>query len=140
MTRRCECSARAKEELIASLGQTFAPETMEVFTENLVAFAEGRRSFTSETVFQTLRGDRLNAIITISYPPPAENVARALVSITDITERKRAEIERERLYEQERAARAEAERMRAVAEAANRSKDRSEERRVGKEGNDGRCA
>ena len=50
-------------------------------------------------------------------------VARALVSITDITERKRAEIERERLYEQERAAREEAERMRAVAEAANRSKD-----------------
>jgi PAS domain S-box-containing protein len=115
--------ARDKEELISSFGQTFAPETMEVFTDNLVAFAEGRRSFTSETVFQTLRGDRLNAIITISYPPPAENVARALVSVTDITERKRAEIERERLYEQERAARAEAERMRAVAEAANRSKD-----------------
>ncbi|MGH9936581.1 MAG: hybrid sensor histidine kinase/response regulator [Blastocatellia bacterium] len=41
----------------------------------------------------------------------------------DITERKRAETERERLYERERAARAEAERMRAVAEAANRSKD-----------------
>ena len=115
--------ARDKEELISSFGQTFTPETIEVFTDNLVAFAEGRRSFTSETVFQTLRGDRLNAIITISYPPPAENVARALVSITDITERKRAEIERERLYEQERAARAEAERMRAVAEAANRSKD-----------------
>jgi signal transduction histidine kinase/CheY-like chemotaxis protein len=115
--------ARDKEELISSFGQTFTPETMEVFTDNLVAFAECRRSFTSETVFQTLRGDRLNAIITISYPPPAENIARALVSITDITERKRAEIERERLYEQERAARAEAERMRAVAEAANRSKD-----------------
>jgi len=115
--------ARDKDELISSFGQTFAPESMEVFTDNLVAFAEGRRSFTSETVFQTLRGDRLNAIITISYPPPAENIAHALVSVTDITDRKRAEIERERLYEQERAARAEAERMRAVAEAANRSKD-----------------
>jgi PAS domain S-box-containing protein len=115
--------ARDKDELISSLGQTFTPETVESFTENLIAFAEGRRSFTSETVFQTLRGDRLNAIITISYPPPADNIARALVSITDITERKRAEVERERHYEQERAARAEAERMRAVAEAANRSKD-----------------
>src|SRR5262245_41059501 len=115
--------ARDKDELISSFTQTFTPETMEVFIDNLVAFAEGRRSFTSETVFQTLRGDRLNAIITISYPPPAENAARALVSITDITERKRAESERDRLYEQERAARAEAERMRAVAEAANRSKD-----------------
>src|SRR5262245_8317184 len=41
----------------------------------------------------------------------------------DITERKRAETEREQLYEQERTARAEAERMREVAEAANRSKD-----------------
>ncbi|HEU0176750.1 MAG TPA: ATP-binding protein [Blastocatellia bacterium] len=115
--------ARDKDELISSFCQTFTPESMEVFIDNLVAFAEGRRSFTAETVFQTLRGDRLDAIITISYPPPAENIAHALVSVTDITERKRAEIERERLYEQERAARAEAERMRAVAEAANRSKD-----------------
>ncbi|MGH9755968.1 MAG: PAS domain-containing sensor histidine kinase, partial [Blastocatellia bacterium] len=115
--------ARDKDEIMSSLSQTFTPETMESFTDNLVAFAECRRSFTSETVFQTLRGDRLDAIITISYPPPAENIARALVSITDITIHKRAEIERERLYEQEKAARAEAERMRAVAEAANRSKD-----------------
>ena len=114
--------ARNKDEMMSSLGQIFTPETMESFIDHMVAFAERRRSFTSETVFQTLRGDRLNAIITISYPP-AENFAPALVSITDITERKRAEIERERLYEQERAARAEAERMRAVAEAANRSKD-----------------
>jgi PAS domain S-box-containing protein len=115
--------ARDKNELFSSFIQTFTPESLEIFAENLVAFAEGRRSFTSETVFQTLRGDRLNAIITISYPPPAENIAHALVSVTDITDRKRSEIERERLYEQERAARAEAERMRAVAEAANRSKD-----------------
>jgi PAS domain S-box-containing protein len=115
--------ARDKDELFSSFIQTFTPESLEIFTENLVAFAEGRRSFTSETVFQTLRGERLNAIITISYPPPAENIAHALVSVTDITGRKRAEVERERLYEQERAARAEAERMRAVAEAANRSKD-----------------
>jgi PAS domain S-box-containing protein len=48
---------------------------------------------------------------------------RATGTVLDITVRKRAEAERERLYEQERAARAEAERMRAVAEAANRSKD-----------------
>jgi PAS domain S-box-containing protein len=49
--------------------------------------------------------------------------ARATGIVVDITERKRAESERERLFEQERTARAEAERMRAVAEAANRSKD-----------------
>jgi PAS domain S-box-containing protein len=115
--------ARDKGEQISSFAQTFTPETMEAFTDHMVAFAEGRRSFTTETVFQTLRGDRLNAIVTISHSTPAENIAHALVSVTDITERKRAEIERERLYEQERAARAEAERMRAVAEAANRSKD-----------------
>jgi PAS domain S-box-containing protein len=121
-TLRMLC-ARDKDELFSSFAQTFTPESMEIFTDNLVAFAEGRRAFTSETVFQTLHGDRLNAIITISYPPPAENIAHALVSVTDITDRKRAEVERERLYEQERAARAEAERMRAVAEAANRSKD-----------------
>ena len=115
--------ARDKGELLSSVDRTFVPESLEAFTENLVAFAEGHRSFAAQTVFQTLRGDRLNAIITISYPPPDENIAHALVTVMDITERKRAETERERLYEQERTARAEAERMRAVAEAANRSKD-----------------
>jgi PAS domain S-box-containing protein len=115
--------ARDKDEMISSFDQIFTPESMELFTDSIVAFAEGRRSFTTETVFQTLRGDRLNAIISVSFPPPADNGAHALVSVTDISDRKRAEIERERLYEQERAARAEAERMRAVAEAANRSKD-----------------
>ncbi|MGH9769293.1 MAG: hybrid sensor histidine kinase/response regulator, partial [Blastocatellia bacterium] len=49
--------------------------------------------------------------------------ARATGTVLDISERKRVEAERERLYEQEKIARAEAERMRAVAEAANRSKD-----------------
>src|SRR5262249_47541760 len=48
---------------------------------------------------------------------------RATGIVLDITERKGAESDRERLFEQERTARAEAERMRAVAEAANRSKD-----------------
>ncbi len=115
--------SRDKSELLSSLGRTFAPESIEIFTENLVAFAEGDRAFVAETVFQTLRGERLNAIISISYPPPEDISARALVSVMDITERKRAETEREHLYEQERAAREEAERMRAVAEAANRSKD-----------------
>ncbi len=50
-------------------------------------------------------------------------VTRIYGAVEDITERKRAEAEHERLYEQERTARAEAERMRVVAEAANRSKD-----------------
>jgi signal transduction histidine kinase/ActR/RegA family two-component response regulator len=115
--------ARDKNELMSSLDRTFAPDSIDVFIDNLVAFAEGRRSFSAETVFQTLQGDSLNAIITISYPLPDENVTQALVTIMDITKRKQAEIELERLYEQEKAIRAEAERMRAVAEAANRSKD-----------------
>jgi PAS domain S-box-containing protein len=53
----------------------------------------------------------------------AGRVTRIYGAVEDITDRKQAEIELERLYEQERAARSEAERMRAVAEAANRSKD-----------------
>jgi PAS domain S-box-containing protein len=83
-------SARSKEELLLSLDKVFLPETHEVFTGELVAIAEGRSFFESETVLQSLKGEKLSVLLTITLPPSAE-FDSILVSITDITERKRAE-------------------------------------------------
>ena len=83
--------AQSKQELLVSLHKIFLPETQEVFAEELIALAEGRISFETETVVQTLRGERLVVLFTITFPPPPCKFDRVLVSLTDITERKRAE-------------------------------------------------
>jgi len=83
--------ARSKDELLVSLDKVFTPETLTVFAGELVAIAEGRTSFESETVLRTLQGDEISVLFTITFPPPPSTLDNALVSITDITERKRAE-------------------------------------------------
>ena len=83
--------ARSKDELLVSLHKVFLPETEEVFAGQLIAIAEGRSSFESETALQTLKGGKLAVLLTITLPPPPTKLNSVLVSITDITERKRAE-------------------------------------------------
>ena len=90
-------AAQSKDELLVSLHKIFLPETHEVFVRELIAIAEGRTSFEYETVVQTLKGDRLAVLFTITFPPQPAELGCVLVSITDITARKRAETELLRL-------------------------------------------
>jgi PAS domain S-box-containing protein len=83
--------ARSKEELLVSRHQVFLPETEDMFAGELVAIAEGRTSFASETVVQSLQGNRLAVLLTMTFPPQPAKLDSVLVSIMDITERKRAE-------------------------------------------------
>jgi PAS domain S-box-containing protein len=92
--------AQSKDELLVSLHKIFLPETQEVFAGELIAIAEGRTSFESETVLQTLTGDRLTVLLTITFPPQPAMLESVLVSITDITARKRAEEEKQKLEAQ----------------------------------------
>ena len=84
-------AAESKDELLVSLHKVFVPETREVFLRELIAIAEGRTSFEAETVLQSLKGDTLTALFTITFPHASAWFDRVLVTITDITERKRAE-------------------------------------------------
>jgi PAS domain S-box-containing protein len=83
--------AASRAELLQSLQKIFVPESKTVFVEELVAIAEKKRSFESETVVQTLRGERLNVSFTITFPPSDQSFDRVLVTVADITERKGAE-------------------------------------------------
>jgi PAS domain S-box-containing protein len=83
--------AQTRVELLQSLQQIFVPESKTVFVEELVAIAEKKRSFESETVVQTLRGERLNVSLAITFPPTDQPFDRVLVTVSDITERKGAE-------------------------------------------------
>jgi C4-dicarboxylate-specific signal transduction histidine kinase len=84
-------AAESKNDLLVSLQKVFVPETQEVFVGELIAIAEGRRSFAAETVLQTLKGERLTALLTITFPPLPARFESVLVTVTDITERKRTE-------------------------------------------------
>jgi len=83
--------AQSKEELLVSLDKVFTPETLDVFVGELIAVAEGRTSFAAETVERTLGGERLDIAFTIAFPPEPTHLESVLVSIMDITARKRAE-------------------------------------------------
>jgi len=84
-------TAESKDELLVSLHKIFLPETEEVFLGELLAIAEGRTSFAGETVLQTLKGERLTVLVSMTLPPPPAGLERVLVTIMDITERKRSE-------------------------------------------------
>src|SRR5207249_7063659 len=84
-------AAESKDELLVSLHNVFVPESREAFVEQMVAIAEGRTSVEGESVLQTLKGQRVTVLFTITFPRPPAAFDRVLVTITDITERKRAE-------------------------------------------------
>jgi PAS domain S-box-containing protein len=83
--------AQTTTELLASRESMWLPESEDAFAGILVAIAEGRASFESETVLQTLRGDRVVVLLTITFPPESANLETVLVSIIDITERRKAQ-------------------------------------------------
>jgi PAS domain S-box-containing protein len=84
-------AAESKDEILVSLNRVFLPGTLEVFVEVLVAIAEGRTSCEAETVLQTLKGERLSVLFTMTLPPPPGRLDNVLVTLMDITARKRAE-------------------------------------------------
>jgi PAS domain S-box-containing protein len=83
--------ARSKGELLVSLHTVFTPETQEVFAGELIAIAEGRTTFEAESVLQTMEGNRLSVFFTIVFPAESPTLDSVLMSIMDITERKKAE-------------------------------------------------
>src|SRR3989441_228154 len=84
-------AAESKAELLASLDRILVAGTYEVFIEQLVAIAEGRTLFEAETVLQTLEGELLTVLFTITFPPSSAGFDSVLATVIDITERKRAE-------------------------------------------------
>ncbi len=84
--------AKDKQELLAGLPRLFSDESLEVFREEVIALAEGKSQFESEAVHGTLRGPRLSVLLRLAIVPGYEDtLGRLLVSLQDITDRKRAE-------------------------------------------------
>jgi PAS domain S-box-containing protein len=83
--------AKGKEELQQGLDKTFTEESYQVFREELICIAEGRTEFESEATAKTLKGDRKHVVVRWSVAPGYEKtLSKVLVSISDVTELKRA--------------------------------------------------
>ena len=84
--------AGTKEQMLASLGSVFAtPDTLPGFVAELVALAQGQLTYRTEMAVNTFKGDTIRCFIAMSFPPPGSGGGNVLVSVIDITERKRAE-------------------------------------------------
>jgi PAS domain S-box-containing protein len=80
-----------KRALLASLNTVFTPETLDTFAQELVALAEGHTTFEAESVLRTLHGDRVDVLVSITFPVAGEPADSVLVTLTDITLQKLAE-------------------------------------------------
>jgi PAS domain S-box-containing protein len=94
--------ADASETVLANLQHIFSDQSYAAFADELVALASGQPTFEAELVHQTLRGQQILVNLRLSVVPGYEDTwTKLLVSLTDITERKRVELalqEKEQRY------------------------------------------
>lgn len=84
--------ASSKQHLLANLGQVFRDEMRQHFSRELIDLWNGNLSYEREGVNYSLNGDPINILLNFKIMPGyEENFSWALVSIQDITARKKAE-------------------------------------------------
>ncbi len=85
-------NAGSEEELHRELGKFFTQETYAMFREQLLAIAEGRTMLQQETLNVTLTGEYINSEMRWAVVPGHEDTfSKVIISVINITERKRAE-------------------------------------------------
>jgi signal transduction histidine kinase len=85
---------RDRSRLLGPLDAVFGGQSLEMFTAELVAIAEGHTSFEGDFQGANVRGERLDCHVSIAIPSKGSEFSSLLVCLTDITERRKAEGER----------------------------------------------
>ncbi|MHA2232896.1 MAG: PAS domain-containing sensor histidine kinase, partial [Candidatus Hodarchaeales archaeon] len=86
--------ATSLQDFLDGLPYFFDEESLIAFKEGLIALAEGKTVFESETINYTLQGERLNILLKLTVVPGYEELlSRIIVSIINITDLKQAEEE-----------------------------------------------
>jgi PAS domain S-box-containing protein len=85
--------ANDKKELTESLDKVFLPESFEIFTELLISVLKGRSYFESEIKVLTLRKQKKDILMTVSFPDQDSEFLNVLMCLVDISELKRTQEE-----------------------------------------------
>jgi len=84
--------AASREALLAGLTDTFTAESFETFRAELICLWNGANAMMRDAVVRTLTGERRDVTVYLAVCPGYEKtLGKVLVSLVDITERKRAE-------------------------------------------------
>ena len=84
--------AKSKKELMERFGQTFTKEDVKVFIEQFVALVGGEKIFEVEFATKGSNGKRYDLWLRVAVPNEyEETLSRVVVTIEDITERKKKE-------------------------------------------------
>ncbi len=86
--------AQSKAELLEGLTQTFTPESVQTFGEALIHLWRGDTAMRRDTQIRTLAGELRHVAVDYTVCPGFEkSLGRLFVSLTDIDEHKRAELQ-----------------------------------------------
>jgi PAS domain S-box-containing protein len=84
--------AQSEQELLAGMANTFTPESFDTFRQELVCLWNGGTEMIRDAVVKTLAGEPRYVTVYFSVCPGYEQtLEKVIVSLTDISERKRAE-------------------------------------------------
>jgi len=86
--------AKDKKELLGTLNEVFDENSWDLVKEEFIALAAGETTrYSGETIAKTLTGNHRHIDLTLAVAPGYEETwSKVLVSIVDITDRKRAEL------------------------------------------------
>ena len=85
--------AAGKEQFLGPLSRFINAEALPSYAEEMVAIGEGREHFEGEQLDLNFAGERMQILVSYSVPRTREEARRVVVSVIDITARKRAEEE-----------------------------------------------
>jgi len=84
--------AKSKDEFLKGVEPVLVPQSYQLFRDAMIAIAGGESRFEGEAVNRTLAGERKHLSLTWQVAPGSgETSFKILVSVIDITERKRVE-------------------------------------------------
>jgi response regulator RpfG family c-di-GMP phosphodiesterase/putative methionine-R-sulfoxide reductase with GAF domain len=114
--------AKSKEELLKSIEVTFDKDAVSTFKQELIAISNGVTQMEMDVVIKSLDGQRRDATLNWAVAPGHETTfSRVLISLVDITDRKRRERELEAIASISQALRT----VKSLNELCNRLLDES---------------